>query len=320
MRGSTGRAVVAVALIVVGLVLLHLADPVSDTLLARELQNAGHALLFGIIALLALTVCTTLGLTGTRALVGALAATLVLGAVSELLQILSPNRDASLGDWLRDGAGAVAFLSLATAWRRDRRRPPRAYPFVIAAVLCLGLVAAPLASLWLDYRARDASFPLLCCHTGGWEERFVRSNHLELISAEPGSVPVSAPDLGARSSGFMRASFAPARWPGLSVHEVYPDWSGYDVLALDIYAETPPPVDLVLRVDDLDHDGVTFDDRFNRNLKIKAGMNRIRVPIAEILGAPAGRRMDVTRMKRVFLFAETPQVPFTVYWDGLRLQ
>ena len=75
----------------------------------------------------------------------------------------------------------------------------------------------------------------------------------------------------------------------------------------------------MLRVDDRGHDGVTYSDRFNRNLRIEAGLNRFRVPIDDIVAAPAGRRMDPTRMKKISLFATGPTAPFTVYWNGFRL-
>jgi VanZ family protein len=312
MGRSLARAVTAVIAIVLCLALLHFYQPVSDTRLARELQNAGHALLFGAIALLALRAARSLGQGGARGYASALTVALVLGALSEWLQVASPVRDASVGDWLRDAAGALAALCLAAGWRQGAAgRSAPAVALTLVATLSVAAVAAPLWLTVKDYLARDRAFPVFCCFTGDWEQRFVTTNHIELAPAAPDDVPADG--------GFLRMTYFPARWPGLTVHEVYPDWSGYDTLAFDIYAETPAPVAIVLRVDDLGHDGVTFQDRFNRDLTVAAGMNRLRVPIAEILEAPAGRRMDPRRMKRVFLFADGPQTPFTVYWNGFRL-
>jgi hypothetical protein len=165
--------------------------------------------------------------------------------------------------------------------------------------------------LWQDYRGRDAAFPVLCCLTGDWESRFLRSNHVEFEPAVP-------PDVGS-GAGYQRLRFSPAYWPGLTLKEVHPDWSGYETLAFDIYTEAPPAVELVLRIDDYGHDGVSFDDRFNRDLELAPGLNRFRIPIEEIVSAPAGRRMDARRMKKIILFANQPDVPFEIYWNGFRL-
>jgi hypothetical protein len=171
---------------------------------------------------------------------------------------------------------------------------------------------APLGSLWLDYRGRDAAFPVLCCQTGDWERRFLGHKHVHI---EP-----AAPPGFAATGAFQRLRFSPARWPGLKMAEVHPDWSAYDVLAFDIYAEAAPPVELVLRIDDFEHDGTSYADRFNLDLWLEPGLNTFRVPIEDVLAAPVGRRMDPRRMAKVFLFANEPSVPFTLYWNGFRLE
>ena len=75
-----------------------------------------------------------------------------------------------------------------------------------------------------------------------------------------------------------------------------------------------------MRIDDFDYDGTSYTDRFNLDLWLEAGVNRLRVPIEDVLAAPDGRRMDSRRIKRVFLFANEPQEPFTLYWNGFRLE
>lgn len=309
MAGPVGRAIAAAALIAACIGLLHLVEPLGDTRIHNELRNAGHALVFAAVALLALFGLRALGAGRAAAYGGALAVALGLGAVSEYLQIGNPLRDASVGDWWRDAAGAVAALIAVAFWRRDVVRWPVGTLLLALAAASLAAVAAPVAIVWGDYRGRDAAFPVLCCLTGPWEARFLRANSARI---EP------APD-GPAGPGFMRLQLMPAKWPGFSVQEVHPDWSGYEALALDVYAERPVPVRLVVRVDDLAHDGTNRRDRFSRRFEIEPGLNRIRIPIADILAAPAGRSMDVRRMKKIIVFAERPTAPFSVYLSDLRL-
>ncbi len=145
------------------------------------------------------------------------------------------------------------------------------------------------------------------------ERNEVRLQGLQ-VEFEP-AAPPGVPD----GRGYQRLRFSPAYWPGFTLKEVHPDWSGYEVLAFDIHTEAPPPAGLVLRIDDFGHDGVNFDDRFNRELELVPGLNRFRIPIEEIVSAPAGRRMDPRRMKKIVVFANQPDAPFEIYWNGFRL-
>jgi hypothetical protein len=65
---------------------------------------------------------------------------------------------------------------------------------------------------------------------------------------------------------------------------------------------------------------LNYTDRFNLDLWLEPGLNSFRVPIEDVLAAPAGRRMDPRRMAKIFLFANGPSVPFTLYWNGFRLE
>lgn len=302
---STSRKAAAITVIAASLVLLHFVELSSDARIVREVQNAGHALLFGMIALLALAIFRC---AGARAYAGALVVTLALGGLSEFLQSSNPTRDASLGDWLRDAGGAVAFLCIAAVWQRDIRSRRALGVSLSVAAACLLAVAAPVVLVWQDYRGRDAAFPQLCCVGGAWEKTFFRSNATEFVPIPGAENPAG--------DGFLKVNIPAGKWPGFRIREVYPDWSGYEWLAFDIYAEAPAPTVLVLRVDDRAHDGSDYHDRFNLDLTIESGLNRIRVPIREILHAPAGRQMDVRQMDKIFLFADHPQHPFTLWFNG----
>jgi len=308
MSASPTRTFAAVTAIVAGLAFLHFVELSSDARIVREVQNAGHAVLFGVIALLALAIFRGSGAKGYAV---ALVVTLALGGMSEYLQSSNPIRDASLGDWLRDAGGAIAFLLIAAIWHRDVRSRRAVGVSLAMAAACMLAVAAPVVLVWQDYRGRDAALPRLCCVGGEWEKTFFRSNATQLRP-----MPLDENPAG---EGFLQVNIPAGKWPGFRIREVYPDWSGYEVLAFDVYAEVPAPTVLVLRVDDRDHDGSDYHDRFNRDLTIEAGLNRFRVPIGEILDAPAGRRMDVRQMDKVFLFADHPQRPFTLWFNGFSL-
>ena len=100
------------------LAILVLVDAPERTRFWDALFDAGHAPLFGFIALLTRGVLTQAfpAWTGRRWSGVALGFTIALGAVTEALQVLLPARESSGGDLLRDAVGAAAFLLLRGAW------------------------------------------------------------------------------------------------------------------------------------------------------------------------------------------------------------
>jgi VanZ family protein len=296
----------ALAAIAACLALLHFLELPADTRFLRELVSTGHTLVFGLIALLVLALHQS---RDSKAYLGAFIFTLTLGVISEFLQIFS-LRDASLGDLVRDAIGAALFLSLAALWHRKNRRARSFVALGAVAVLSLSAGIAPLVLLARDYAGRDAAFPELCCFTGEWEQHFVQTDSVEVQRAAPPSREGEA--------GWMRLRFFPAKWPGVTIDEPYPDWSDYEALSFKIYSANPVSLALVLRVEDSDHNG-DYYDRFNCNLNIGPGLNSFQLPISEIVDAPSNRPMSFRHMRRVLLFAAEPPRSFALYWNGFRL-
>jgi hypothetical protein len=105
----------------------------------------------------------------------------------------------------------------------------------------------------------------------------------------------------------------------LVVEEPYPDWSGYDRLSFTVYSGMKEPVSIVVRIDDAQHDN-RYTDRFNRRLVLQPGVNRVSIPLSEVRNSPRGRKMNMTRIQRVVLFAMHPGAPFTLHFDTVRLE
>jgi len=126
--GSGRRTALRAAFVVVLLVLLVIGNAPERTLFWRTLFNAGHAPLFGVLALIIRSMAAHHGSAPVRARASliAFAASAFLGVAGEALQTLQPDRDVSLDDLLRDAAGAAAFLLLRAAWVRRTARGVRA--------------------------------------------------------------------------------------------------------------------------------------------------------------------------------------------------
>ena len=287
--------------------------------------DAGHAPLFGLFALMILWAASVWrGPTGqrgslrTRNYALALAVTVAFGGLTEILQGLG-SKDAELWDFIRDVLGGAAALVLAFVF--DRRAGPHPARgrllrviLVLTAALLLATALLRVTTVAIAYLLRDAAFPRICEFDDRWETTFVGVKDAVLTRGKP-------PAGWGRDASNRAAhiTFLPAQYPGMSIREPHPDWTGYDRLVFEVYSEARAPVDLNLRIDDAHHNNA-YADRFNRVLVILPGSNRIWISLDDVRRAPRTRPMDMTHIRGLTLFAVDPLMPFSIYLDGFRLE
>jgi hypothetical protein len=185
---------------------------------------------------------------------------------------------------------------------------------VLTAAVLLAVAFLRVATVAVAYLGRDAAFPRICEFDDPWESTFVEVEDAVLARGErPAGWRREEPGRAAR------VTFLPAPYPGLSIREPHPDWTGYRRLVFEVYSEAPTQVDLNLRIDDVHHND-DYADRFNRVLAIEPGSNRISISLEEVRRGPRMRLMDMARVRGLTLFAVDPPVAFTVYLDGIRLE
>jgi hypothetical protein len=306
-RASGWSIGLALAGIAAAMILLALSRPPEGSVWWAAVYDLGHAPLFGIVAL---CVRVAVGaLWGDRLSVPAqyglaFLLTALLSGLSEAAQIGSENRDANLGDALRDLLGGGACLLVAAGFEGVWRSGAARAALVLAGISVMGAILAPLGPLAWSYSMRKASLPVIADYTSQWQQPLLRALRVDLASTV-------APETFTGRSGetVARVRFRQAAWPGVDVVEPWPDWRGYSSLRFQVYAEQPAPRQLVLRIDDEQHDG-THRDRFNRSFDIHAGVNDIVVPLADIRRAPKGRELDLSRVDRVLLFSRRPEAAY----------
>ena len=295
----------------------------SDTHLWRAISNAGHMPLFGTLALI------MLGLSGN--LFGsrirhwyvhyllALAATLVMGAASEYMQI-SSSRDADIWDFFRDFGGAVAFLGLFAlstprmAAVRERWNRASKTAILLGTLSILAAGVTPLALWTVAYTYRDIAFPQICGFGSFWESKFYKTKQADLI--------VTAPPRAWGKPGDDRVgkvTFQPVEYSEFILTEPPPDWSKSEYFVFEIYSELYTDVFLGLRIEDSQHNN-QYDDRFNHRITISPGINQIIIPLEIVEQAPRLRLMDMSAIRRVSLFAHEPPDSFTVFMDSFELR
>lgn len=315
-----GLLVVATAIIAVVL----FCNLPADTLLWRELQNTGHIPLFGLLAVTLLFIrreWTLFPASGPLAgYAFAAVASLLTGIAVELIQTLTKHHEPSMTDVINDLAGTMIALGfcaaldprLAPVWAR--RRPGLRSTVVILACALLLVCLLPVLELANAYRQRAAALPVIMDFTAGWATPFLQLQHASLSADVPaGAIREAA------SHRLARLELEPGKYPGIHIIEPYRDWTGYTALLVVVHSPQDGPLELVLRVHDRLHN-LQHNDRYTRRLTLHKGENRFRLPLAEIETAPIGRRMDMSQIAGVILYAPGLERPRTLYLEALRLE
>jgi hypothetical protein len=316
-------ALIALTFIIVGaiIVIFTLKLP-HDTYLWREIQNTGHTPLFGIVAISILGILTALRGENTRnrllhylvAFIGAS----ILGMAVEIAQIWTPG-DADIWDFLRDVAGELSFLGFYMLI--DSKMVPllfghrwRKLTILAVATLILTTAIYPVASLALAYYERNHDFPQLVDFEHRWEKSFLKIRN---VTWEKVDNSINWAD--SHGSKIAYATFYQVTYPTLFIEEPYPNWVGFDTLSFGVYSKQDTTIKLTISIEDARHN-TKFEDRFNLNFKVMPGPNQINIPLTDIKNAPAKRKMDMSAIRAIHIFAYKPASPFGVYFDNFRLR
>ncbi len=304
------------------LTLLFIPNVPQGTRLWGESLNAGHAVLFGIIAAMVLWTGKAssrfVKMSLARQYFGVGLAIQGLGVLTEFIQPYF-HRDCELGDMVRDGVGLTAFLCAMAAYNHlldgDRIRLSSWVRTLLRSIAVICLAGAfSTAGIWgLAYFYRAQQFPVLASYHSFLGRKFLLTPHASLQSVDPPGDWTER-----RPQDCAELSFFPAEFPGVTVEEVSPDWRGHDSLTFDLFSTLPTTIPLAFRIDDHKHD-YSFNDRFNLELKIAPGLNHIAVPLSAIERGPRRRHIDLSSIARILVFAVNPKDTFSLYLSPIEL-
>jgi hypothetical protein len=330
---KSGRLLLPIAGVAAPLLFLFTVSPPESNLLWRTLFSAGHAPLFGVIALSLLTLVRRHVSANTpppaaspisflarlfravhpaaRPYLAAFLLAALLGAATEVAQLFVATRSASWTDWLRDMFGAAAFLSLAASLDRSVMVRPRLQPGTRAALAATGVVLLvtalyPVLTASRAYSERAVALPTVLDLGASWQRSFLEVRHATIGS----KTSAAAPEI---SDGHQLTPvhFGTGEYPGIEITETFPDWRSYDLLTFHVYFAESEPVEFTLRIHDYHHD-FRHADRFNRTFEVAPGLTRIVVALADVREAPMGRTMDMAQIRSIIVFAPSNARPFTL--------
>ncbi|MCB0281812.1 MAG: hypothetical protein KDF60_04465 [Calditrichaeota bacterium] len=115
--------------------------------------------------------------------------------------------------------------------------------------------------------------------------------------------------------------FTNQKYSTVSLDRFSRDWSGYNWLAFDIF-NPDSLLTLTCRINDLEHkkNNYAFADRYNSRIELKPGWNNIRIALADVLNAPASRKMNMKAVRNWAIFTTRLNQDRTIYLDFVRLE
>lgn len=300
----------------IGAVLLFLVQgpTIASSRLTHRIWNLGHSGLFGTLTALTFWVFRERlqPMNSWRVHASVVGSVALLGGGAEILQTLF-NREASLDDAWRNIVGAflaTAFLCPAKPLARPTRIKLQflAVTFFIVALL-------PLMRTAGDEYLRHRQYPVLSDFT----TRFERDRWVATYGSRAWISDKLEKETGRKS---LRVDLGSRLYSGVALSCPFGDFGPHEKLHLKIWNDSKVPVDLVCRVNDLEHHDHNNEwyDRFFEDFDLDPGWNEVAFSIDKIRKSPRDRDMNMAEIRVLILFRPRPSLPRTIYIDKVWLE
>ncbi len=283
----------------------------STSRIIQTLTSYGHVPLFGFIALGILQLMSNGDYRncGMKQYVRAGIITVLLGTMTEIIQIWTPSRTFRFGDILSDAVGGAAFLAFLYSYRQGIGRRGK-IALRALALSCLIVMAHSIITATLDTIQMYYDAPLL----GSFE------NRLEMSRWHENESSIKRTGLHATHGEYaLEVNLSPGVFPGVSLVHLIPDWRNYSMLSFDVFLTGTSPLPLTVRINDVKHNE-DYEDRYNRTFVLAPNRNHITIDLEEIRTSPQGREMDMAHMRLICLFSHNLKEPRQIFLDHFLLE
>lgn len=278
---------------------------VFSSLVLQNFWNFGHIIFFAVVMLL-IQAFKPLPHWRHWLLVSLIA--MVLGCLIEFIQQFV-GRSASIDDVLHNLFG----VWLGLFWGQK----PNRLIWMLRAASVMFITPA----LWLTIDSGIANlvmrhqFPQINSFESRYELQQLRLNKAQVKALQ-------SPALHTHGELSLQIELSTDKYAGISLLGLYGDWGHYGAIVMDFYNPDNQPLDLVIRISDLQHDrgANQFNDRFNRSILLMPGWNQLAIAMDDIRTAPRDRAMVMSEISNITVYAVQLSVPRQFYWDNVRLQ
>ena len=281
----------------------------------QALWNTGHVVFFMCFNWLLITQTRLSQYSLLKILFISIAITTLLGAFIEVIQRFT-GRDMSYGDLLKDIAGGLAGIIVALySVPHLKNTLVKSYKFYIQSfgIVLLAVIVWPVFKLVVDDYRMNVDFPEISSFESPIElSRWYIEDVVEFKRSK---------DVTYHSEYSLYVKFGVAEYPKISLEHMIANWSKYAYLKFSVHNDQINMMNLQLKIIDRNHrtNNYVFNDRFNRELRLKPGWNHITVPLSEIKEAPVNRDMDMTNIIGLSFFIVEPDSEQSIYLNNIYL-
>jgi hypothetical protein len=277
------------------LIALHITHITPHTLWLKTFLNSLHIFVFAAVAILIHSAIKRLTkLESSAVFIVALVASIFLGAISEAVQIYGP-RDASFADLLLDGLGAAGAL-LVYIGLRPSLAPGRSVRVkaLFGGIVLLLFALMPLLATSSAYVWRYTVKPTLISFESPLVNTFVRPQNARLSLVYDSQLAATVGQIELQRGA----------WPGLIIHDIWPDWTEYSQLIIYISVPGTEFLNINIRIHDRAHKvgEQLYSDRFNKTWTLPPGNHELRIPLEQLEEAPLSRAMNLAEIDGIAIF------------------
>ena len=236
----------------------------------------------------------------------------VLGGLIEVVQYLI-GRYMEWQDLFTDMLGALfGYLAVLFSLPVDRR--PVARPVILLLSITVLLIAFyPVFYIVNDNLIVEADFPVIADFESEASLARWDNNHVGRFELDP--------QLYIEGQSSVYIEFEKGEYPDVSLLAIYPNWSHYQFLNLSIHNDQNENLEIELKIYDQVHrqTGYDYHDRFNHEINLRPGWNKLKIKLLDIFNSPQARSMDLENIVGFSLFLYDPKESKSIHIDNIYL-
>jgi hypothetical protein len=303
------RRTVYLLVVLAGLLVFHQIAGVffwSSAQLFRSATAAAHVPWFAGVTLVLCELARIWIKGRSRQLGVALGAALLLALTTEAAQLLIAGRNASLLDV---GRNLLGFTAGAAVWvyLRERAALTQGQRAGLVAI-CIGamLLGTAPATYQGAVRVYLASIAPDLVRADTRLGRAPLASNRHVLVVDGGAI-----DPALAGQAVFQARLPDARWPGITLREPFPDWSGYDRLLVGVHVSGSEPMRLTVRLQLGEGLGPLYTEQ------VSAGTSIWSVPLARLF---PGGQVDGQPVRELILYSNADASGRVLALHTLRLE
>ncbi len=295
----------------IGILLFFIIKFPNNTLMDNEIQNTGHSLLFGLLAILSLKGYRLLFTKATQlhTYIVVFIFLAFIGISIELLQI-PLQRDADIIDFLRDLVGVITVLGLDYFLLIKKtngiyRLKTKDYVILIFCLMIFIAGIFPITSLSLAYNNRNNDFPTIINFKSIYSRYFFRTYNASIENVQ--------------INDFSLITLKQSKRAGFVIIEPIPNWHDYHEVCFKIYSTNSKVFEIGFRIHDEKHN-FRHTDRFNTHIKVTPQPHKYCYKLSDIEGAPINRNMNLNQIEKIHFYKSNNSSELQFYLSKIWLE